>query len=417
MRVAVLNTVLCNTGDAAIFQAISESLAKAAGEEKVEIVALDSLAKTTAKLYPDWEIVQQPSTSSARNRYVRGASNVARRIILRLLVRSRALRTLALSRAGRSTGFGRAVGAIADADLVVSSGGTYLVDHYNFGHRVDEMLLSYELGHSVILWTQSMGPFESPSARESIEGLHQKVAGVYFRDEKSKRAWRELLPLPITAEVVPDCVFSLEPDILGRQRQGTDENFRKPIALISVRNWSLAVGSGEFNFSTYASAMRTVSEDLLRRGWRCIAVSTCQGVPEYGIDDAATARSIFAGLDVEINAEFHSPEDLLELISSADLVIATRMHLAILSLLSGKPVHAIAYESKTVELFRSFGHPHAVTAIEDATPRWASDLAVRGGISTLAVSLSDPERGDLRERAGKPARSAIASIRNTVAEK
>lgn len=51
-----------------------------------------------------------------------------------------------------------------------------------------------------------------------------------------------------------------------------------------------------------------------------------------------------------------------------DLCIGTRMHMCILSLISGTPVLPIAYEFKTQELFGEIGLKEWVTDIEVIEP-------------------------------------------------
>jgi colanic acid/amylovoran biosynthesis protein len=80
------------------------------------------------------------------------------------------------------------------------------------------------------------------------------------------------------------------------------------------------------------------------------------------------------------------------------------MHLAILALVSRKPVIAVAYEFKTVELFRSLGLQDFVIRLEDADAEW-----MRGAVRRL---LDEPERAmvseaklsELRRSAATPAR-------------
>src|SRR5690242_19284684 len=60
VRVAVTNTALANTGDAAINQSIRQALVAEIGAE-VEVIVFDSSASTTMDLYPAWTIVQQVS--------------------------------------------------------------------------------------------------------------------------------------------------------------------------------------------------------------------------------------------------------------------------------------------------------------------------------------------------------------------
>jgi colanic acid/amylovoran biosynthesis protein len=112
-------------------------------------------------------------------------------------------------------------------------------------------------------------------------------------------------------------------------------------------------------------------------------ISTCQGVPGYPFDDSELAREIRASLPadvmgaVAVDDAFHSPEDLIETISSCDFVIATRMHMAILALCAGTPVIGIAYEFKTKELFRNMGMEDLVLDIESLSPSHACSLVDR----------------------------------------
>jgi colanic acid/amylovoran biosynthesis protein len=148
--------------------------------------------------------------------------------------------------------------------------------------------------------------------------------------------------------------------------------------------------------------LRSGASQLLSDSWDVEALSTCQGVPSYAFDDSEMAREIFAGIDVAINPDFHSPQELLAELSTADLVITTRMHLAILSIISQKPVIAIAYEFKTLELFQALGLGNFVVKIEDASEAWLNErIALLQASPELAV-LTDEKLQEVRESALSP---------------
>jgi colanic acid/amylovoran biosynthesis protein len=101
-----------------------------------------------------------------------------------------------------------------------------------------------------------------------------------------------------------------------------------------------------------------------------LLISTCQGIPEY-LDDSAVAIEIakrltgtLPGGKVRVDREFHDPRDLQKILAETDLVVATRMHMAILALCAGIPVFPIAYEFKTAELFARLGMGKFVMPIE-----------------------------------------------------
>lgn len=376
MKIVVLNTVLSNTGDAAIYQSIVEACVDHGLALPGDITALDSAARVTSPLYPGWSIEQQASKSPAKNRVRRKLSDLLRNVTIDILTRSPRLFKLVL-RHSPETWLTRPLRALASADIVLSSGGTYLVDHYRFRHRVREIALAKSLKKPVVLWTQSMGPFTDRRSAASIRTLAKVTDAVYFRDERSKEAWKRVARLPVLHAVLPDTVFGL---VMPRQRAITSPT---KTALLSVRSWGASIGGGSFSFETYTEGMRSLAEQLLSKGWRCVAISTCQGVDGYSIDDSATARVMFDGLDVEIDASFHTPQQLFDVISGADLVVSTRMHLAILSLIAGTPVNAVAYENKSIDLFRGIGADQSVTPIEEVTIEWGRRLASLSQGTTL----------------------------------
>ena len=399
MKVVVLNTVLSNTGDAAIYQSIVHSLVGEGVASTDSVVAFDSSADAAGRLYPAWKIEQQLTRSSGRRGISTRVRNAIRTATVEILATVPAMAVPFVRIAAPWSELARSLRTLLAAEIVVSSGGTYLVDHYRFGHRVAELRLAAALGKPVFLWTQSLGPFRQGRALRNLRRLAPVVDGVFFRDERSRQAWRAKAELPEISAVVPDSVFALMPPA------GADAHPRqaKPRVVFSVRRWDSAVEGGPFGFEQYASAMRAAAESFISAGWECIAMSTCQGVEEYHIDDSATARQVFDGLDVLIDANFHTPSDLLSRIGQADLLIATRMHMGIIGLLAGTPTVAIAYETKSLELFKSLGFPDAVTAIEKTDRRWAEDQLSPTAAAARAVVLSAAQRAELREAAAAPA--------------
>jgi colanic acid/amylovoran biosynthesis protein len=96
-------------------------------------------------------------------------------------------------------------------------------------------------------------------------------------------------------------------------------------------------------------------------------------VPEYAHDDSKAARAIVAELDPEIarhvsvDASFHTPEQLMALVKGFDFVVATRMHMMIMSLCVGTPVLPIAYEFKTKEVAKRIGVSDVLLDIDTVT--------------------------------------------------
>lgn len=381
MRVVVTNAVVSNTGDAAIFAGIRESLLHSGICGPNDIILMDSNARRTRELYPSWNIIQQ--MTAQRPLSVRKLWSVAirlRRIIARTLtwrVPGRWARTLSFF-VRRKTDFIRAYRAVERADLVISTGGTYLVDHYRFADRALELEIADRLGKPILLWTQSMGPFETDQARSSIERIVRVTDKAFFRDARSVDSWNAVGGQAERSSIVPDSAFAMLETV------PTIDTPRKR-ALISVREWGHRGPGGRIvDGEMYASSMRRVAVVASQQGLAPVAMSTCQGINLY-VDDSVYAAQVFSELDVKIDSEFHTPEQLLGELADSAFVVTTRMHMAILALMCRVPTLAIAYEFKTLELFSNLGLSRYVISLDDLNEEMIEERALE--------LLMRPDRG------------------------
>jgi colanic acid/amylovoran biosynthesis protein len=131
----------------------------------------------------------------------------------------------------------------------------------------------------------------------------------------------------------------------------------------------------------YIEAMRTLTSYLVdKHNAEITYLSTCQGMPEYWADDSKLAQTIVDGLPdtirraVSVDSNFHRPADLAVILKNYDLVIATRMHMAIIALGAGTPVLPIAYEFKMHGLFERLGQG-----------RWVQDLETISGDALITA--------------------------------
>jgi colanic acid/amylovoran biosynthesis protein len=401
VKIGITNAVLSNTGDAAIFLGVKSILERemsSAGED-IEIVVFDSNAPVSAAHYPDWHVVQQPVQALPRTS--RGSFLVAqstRTIWMAVLSLFPWIMRLMAARPGRRMGLRSSLCELASCDLVVSTGGTYLVDHYDFTHRYVELRCARALGKPIVLWTQSLGPFRTFRSRWLARGIAACADAVYCRDPASAENWKRATGYRGEMTVVPDSAFALDP-VSGGPDQGQQQR-----AAVSVREWSRSVGGAPFDRSDYVEMMRSSIDALTGLGLTPFAISTCQGVRGYGYDDSVVAAEVFAGLDLELDDDFHTPVELLEILSSCGVVVTTRMHLAILALVSSVPVVAVAYEFKTMELFRSIGLAHAVIAIEDSSSEWMHATLTRLVGNPEDFTLTGERLASLREEAAAPGR-------------
>jgi colanic acid/amylovoran biosynthesis protein len=369
MKIVVTNAVMCNGGDAAILLAMLKLLRSAFGEQ-TQFVIFDSQPEIAGRHYPELDFqelwyARATRRAGRRLRKPRRAFHLAR-VRLAAFCRKRGWRALAglmLDQAER-----RALEDYCTADLVVSTGGTYLVEHYPLRPRLFEFELAFALGKPLVLFTQSLGPFREPRNALAVGAALRRAAGVLVRDAASRRHLFEL-PLPeAKIGLAADAAFALDAKPPIQKEAG------KPLRVaVSVREWAYFSGvDRQLGMKRFIEAVSALTRHLIERhGAEVTFLSTCQGIPEYNYDDSEVAAAIAAALPesarrlVTVNHDFHRPEELIQLAQGFDLVVATRMHMAILSLVAGTPVLPIAYEFKTTELFVRLGFGEWVQVIEN----------------------------------------------------
>ena len=403
MKVVITNTVLLNGGDAAILMAIVRHVRSTFGED-VEIVVADTQPELARAHYSDFEIIAPlyvhafPPKREARFPKVNGAWRFARWYsnLPRLYAAAFALGRgqAAAARAATTRNEWETLRHYADSDVIISTGGTYLVENYWLAPRIFDFRIALLLGKPLILYTQSMGPFESPSTRSALRSIFRNAALVLLRDEESMAHLHELCdPNEVQARLAADAVFSLADPAALIAAAGTQFPERGFKAAVSVRRWPFfKTMPEEEGMRAYRAAVAEAVELLVRRhGASVTFVSTCQGVEGYAYDDSKVAQEIADLLPpdvaqhVTVDAGFHRPDDLIARLPAFDLIVATRMHMAILGLAAGVPVLPISYEFKTRALFDRLGMGDFVCDIEhvadgrlaDALQRFLDELPQR----------------------------------------
>lgn len=380
MKIIVENTVCLNTGDAAILLAIRHILRKVWGED-LRFQVFDSQPEVAARLYPskeypDLEFHKLLSESVFKYSYDQNVlKNAVKPLYNRIVLE-------ALRRFGRggpidkmlfSDSDRRSLEIYRDADLVITTGGTYLVENYNLERRLNQFRIDAIVGKDPVFFTQSLGPFNKDYNRQELKPVFDRSPLILLRDSRSKDHIVDLVEDPDKCHVVADAVFALADTDRIAGILAADQTPKTGRVAISVRHWNYVKGGGD-GMRRYLDSIRNIVTTLVRdQGKEVTFLSTCQGVPEYAHDDSKAAKAIVAELDPEIashvsvDASFHTPEQLMALVKGFDFVVATRMHMMIMSLCVGTPVLPIAYEFKTKEVAKRIGVSDVLLDIDTVT--------------------------------------------------
>jgi colanic acid/amylovoran biosynthesis protein len=263
-----------------------------------------------------------------------------------------------------------------------------------------------------VFYTQTAGPFKTPRYRRALRSIMNRARLVLLRDEESADNLRDIGVTETPLIEAADAVFSLaDSDELEAARGRTYPRGGRPRVAVSVRHWPhFQTCSADEGMRRYRHSIRSAVRHLVQHhDARITFVSTCQGVREYRTDDAQVAQRIADGLSPEIqkavtvDASFHSPTDLKDQLKEYDFVIATRMHMAILSLTAGTPVLPIAYEPKTAQLFQKMELGDWVTSIETI------DSSFRTQVDQFIEQIDDLRERMIRGTEKERNRAAVAA--------
>lgn len=379
MKILITNTVSLNGGDAAILYAEIDLLQAAFGQN-IQFTIYDSQPEIASRYYPNLKfrkLIYWNVTEIKANKYLQRSLQKAKLFRFRLAVRSWHQGRQWLAKLLLPPAELQDLIEYSSADLIVSTGGTILVENYWLEPRIFDYEVSLALEKPLVLFTQSLGPFSIPSNCQALKPIFEKAILILLRDRKSQDHLNEIGVQNYNIHVTSDAVFALADPTSVQQAIATKKSDRSQLkVVISVRDWQyFKQQDSTTGMQKYIEALQALSIHLVEKhGAEIVYISTCQGIPEYWTNDSKTALKIVEALpenvklSVSVDTDFHSPTKLAEIVKDYDLVIATRLHMAILALGVGTPVLPIAYEFKTQELFAKFGLKSWVQDIEDICP-------------------------------------------------
>ena len=371
MNISITNIVALNGGDAAILLGTIKDIRDVFGEN-TNIDVFCTYPEICRRLYPEIKWHETLGICADRTKYnhIRYIGKIAR-----LLKRGKFYTLAHLLNIGIDlTGLflkpeeRYAIKIYQKSDIIISTGGTYLIEPYGITTQYIDYKITFALNRKLVFYTQSMGPFNSKEVRRKIGEIfnNKYVRLMLFRDQQSMaNAETLLIKNQPKMVVVPDAAFSLgNIEILNESRHCRIGKKKK--VAFSVRKWDCFRGKDPHSvMNTYVNSMAVVAIELIKKGYDLFFFSTCQGIKEYD-DDSTVVAEIIRNIPFEYRSSitnitnYLTIDEIRSLLGQMDFIIATRLHMSILSLISGTPVYPIAYEFKTVELFHGLGYDHVL---------------------------------------------------------
>lgn len=333
-------------------------------------------AAGNATLTRDTSLAAQAQEPKSRSR--RGLSSIV------------AAATLAFSRVWRMAKWVRSL------DLLIISGGGQLDDFWGgaWGHPWSMLLwaaLARMNGVPVVFLGVGLDHLDTTLSQHFAVRAMRWAQRRIFRDSDSRQA---LIGLGLTqvSSVCPDLAFSL-------QMESTDAAPATPFVVlspISLKTWSHSQTQAH---DRYLDGLAETGAALAQRGY---ALRIACSQPSM---DTSEAQALMQRLEARgVQAQLcHTPQvrDFMHQVQGAELVVASRLHAAILSLVSGCPVLALSHLPKVSSLMRDAGLADYCVALQnfsapDLTQRALRALDQVGPLRTHVRSTSTQWRNQLQ---------------------
>ena len=253
-------------------------------------------------------------------------------------------------------------------DLLAVAGSQHLNDYvlgpWNFPYTIFKWTILAKLrGAKVAFLNVGAGPLQTMLGKWFIKQAVIWSDFQSYRDESSVRCIKEL-GLQVVRPSLPDMVFSLFPERKPSAQGKVSANLVVGVNLIPFNSADYWVGGGQENYERYIHIMASFASWILGRGCKVVFFPTQLTMDPLVIRDmmAQIDMTLFEqGSVVEVSIK--SIEDLTAAIASMDIVVASRFHGLIFSMLHEKPVLGIAYAEKTRDLMKYMGQADHVLDI------------------------------------------------------
>jgi|GEM_PF-2124968 len=272
---------------------------------------------------------------------------------------------------------GRFLLTLLRSDIVVSSGGGYMYSYRRVpGLTIWQNYLQVRIplffGKKVISFPQSYGPFPGILPKRLLRNLifHPDMGPVLVRERNSLRFLIDLADRGASTDHVrfcPDMAFHFlpaaqlppEPAVLALPR---------PRIALAFRDWSFPqagdAGARSEMRNRYLDGVVGACR-LLHQSHLASFVLLCQTRgPTAAEDDRGIAREVVTRLQLFLPPDRHVflnqptvlvPDQIADVLREADILITSRLHASILSLLVGTPAVIVGYQPKCPGVFAELG--------------------------------------------------------------
>jgi len=370
LNILIANTHSClNTGDSAIVQATIDFLKECFPNAGLSLTSRthrldrDFFSDQDIKLYPP--LLPAPSIYSGRA----GKFWYFLKDLLSIRPKLQLLRN------------------ISQCDLVIANGGGYFWTNRKifpgpmFWQNYWHLKLAVRKNKPIILFPQSFGPLFNRPAASLLASLlrSQNIKTIYVRERLSQELLFSLVKTPAVLEkitICPDMAFLLKTQMSPTVKARPTE-MERPLIALTLRDWDFpGAVSRQDKKAKQEKYLQTLEQFCLsmhhQRKASFLILPHARG-PGVFENDRIISYKIYSRLSKTLAAKYliyqdlpdkTPPQSIIELLSQADFVIATRFHSAIFAFLSGTPAISIMYQPKSAGIMQQLGLEHYCLKIE-----------------------------------------------------
>ena len=248
--------------------------------------------------------------------------------------------------------------AVLHCDLLISGGGSLLQDatsRRSIRYYLLIIWLALLLRKKVFIYSQGIGPINSPRNRRRTARALKRVHGIVVRDSRSKRLLQEIGVPPNKVYVTADPVLRVKPADLA---QGA--------AILEAEGCGKRPGRLTVGWAIRERDLSAPFVDQLERSIRWLAEeyrADCVLIPFYHAEDLAVAEELERRLEGKARCvrEKHLSDEMLSIIGNMDLLVGVRLHSLIYAAVMQVPMVGISYDPKIDSFLGSVG----LTAMSD----------------------------------------------------
>lgn len=259
---------------------------------------------------------------------------------------------------------------IENYESIIQVGGSFFIDLYGIG-QFENLLLSLYKNKDIVLVGHSLGPFKSKIFKRYSKKILPKINKIFVRDTESMQILEKEDLISANITLGSDTAWLIETDKNNNVLDCTLQPIFNDNKVVAITLRNLAPFNSKLNISQedYENIYIEIIEKLIKLKYKIICISMCTGLDRYNNDDRMIGLKIKNKLsepdEMFVLMNEYTDVEIGNILSHCHLLIGTRLHSVILSLLYNTPALAITYEHKSKGILEKLNIPDYCFTIND----------------------------------------------------